>query len=313
MKKSSLFTSLFFTTICITTLFVGCDWGCKSHSGGSTSSYYPLPGEDTIYLTPDTMCVATVNAKVTIKNLCVFYPTGTSGSITTIDTLADELDTISFRGLYNIAAHLGTGTSTTSRMVTVLQIKYGIHNNKVKLYYKPLCLAWTNTVVINGVTYNQYANFHSFDSNYYTNSSSGLVRAGYKLQFQPDSANYVNNILIRHQRTEASPTGFNWAPDSTGDLRSGVYPFQEIFAMNSDNHASDSVKMVNIGLQVLVITSSTIPYIKHGLVLGPKSCTLPGGSGIFCNMCADAEAVCPPNCAEISYRLIQNHLGNHKH
>ena len=315
MKKSTLITGISITISCLSTIFQGCNSVAGSNSGTNVdassttktksatdlnpNSYCALPGEDTINLIPDTMHVSTANGDFNLMSQTIF--TNISGTNKPIDTVDNKIDTAYFRTLYNKAVGLGTGTGTT-RMVTVIQIKYGIHNNTIRLYYKPLCLAWDGTQTIKGVVYNQYSNHHPFDSNYYLLTANGFQVAGYKLHFIPDSTSYVTNIRLKHQKTQMSPTGFNWSTDSTGDVRCGFYPFQEIYGLIKSNPNCDTIKVSNIAESVLVVTSSSTPYIKHAVILGPKNFTL-GGSGLFYNIYADLESLCPPQCTTVLYQI----------
>ena len=261
---------------------------------------YVLPGEDTIYLKPDTMQVPTANSLFALKNSCIYL--NESGTLEEIDTVDDRIDTGSLRTLYNKAVSIGPG-GTGSRKITTVLVKYGIHNNNLIIYYKPECLAWDYTTSCKGVVYNCYSNHHPFDSVYYYYTTGGFVAAGYKLQFQPDSTNYVTNIRIKLHKNSPSVSNFNWATDSTGSTRCITFPFQEIYAVLKDNPAIDTIKVSNIACQVLVSSSSASPYIKESVIFGPKNFNQIGGTGIFFNVYADLGSICPPNCKEILYQL----------
>jgi hypothetical protein len=273
----------------------------------------PLPGEDTLCLTKDTMQVSTANNLFAMMDGSI-YTLSAIGNYTPIDTLDDKVDTGNFRKLYDIAYHLGTGTAE-KRFVTVLEIQYGLNSGKIKLYYKPMCLAWNSSSSSGGETYGTYSNYHSFDSNYFEHIASGFVRVGYKLQFQPDSASYVTNIRIRHHMSDPTPGMFNWATDSTGDVRAITYDFQEIYALIKDNHRSDVVKISNIAQPLTVVSTGASPFIKESVIMGPGN-LLPGGhgpggggTGVFHDVYADLAGMCPPDCpgggGSIKYQIAR--------
>ncbi len=302
---------LFMAALCVIMTF----WGCTSGQGKSRdllvnvqpelmmiSHTAYLIGEDTLALPGDTIHVTVANNRFAIKDTCLYIAYG--GKFNSIDSLADKVDTMSISKLYDTAYKRNTG----GHFITVLQIKYGLHNHAVKLYYKPLCLT-RDSMTKPGSTYKYgyYSNHNKFDSNYYCYSSgTGFLRAPYKNQFLKDSLNYIDSIRIRHHLNNAIPGYFYTADNDTGDIHSVIYSFQEINALMLCNSGSAYIKISNVGQKVVI--SSSLSFYKHTILMGPNSLEPGGhgassGSGVYYNVYAGMAGLCPPSCSEQQYQL----------
>jgi hypothetical protein len=192
MKKTTLSTSMaLLGAVCIALTL-------SSFTKSNTSNKRAImerpngvqPGEDILSLSGDIMQPTTAYTNFALKNSSLYYYNGST--LTTIDSLQNKMDTAYLRNIYDSAAKRAHGTN----YVTVLQVKYGFHTNKVVLYYKGICL--TRDTYNSTTKIGTYSNHNKFDSNYYTCSPTGFVRAPYKNQFLVDSASYVSTMQIRH-------------------------------------------------------------------------------------------------------------------
>ncbi len=264
-------------------------------------AYYYLPGEDSLNVNADTLHISSGNNRFTLKDTCLYVVV--SGKLSSIDSLNDLVDTIYMRNLYDTASAKNSGVHN----VTALQIKYGLHNHKVKLYYKALSLDRDSTTKP-GVTpkLGYYSNHHPFDSNYYCYTGSGFMRAPYKNQFLKDSLNYIDSIRIRHHLNNPTPGYFYTANNDTGDVHSVIFSFQEVYSLIKNNSGSRYVKVSSIGQRVKM--SITLSFYKHSIMLGPNSLQpgghgTGGGSGVYYNVYADLAGMCPPQCSELQFQL----------
>ncbi len=190
MKKNTLLSGLtLFSVICLS--LSSLSFTKSKNQGSSPPINRPgemQTGEDQLNVTGDTIQPPTAYAGFTRKNNSLFYNSMQSP----IDSLDNKLDTAYIRAIYDTACRKAHGTN----YVTVLQIKYGMHSNKVTLYFKALCL--TRDSYNSGSKIGTYSNHNPFDSNYYSCGGQGFTRVSWKNVFKPDSANYVNSMQIRH-------------------------------------------------------------------------------------------------------------------
>jgi len=299
MKKNTLISGLtLFSVICLAISSLSFT---KSKTKDKES--YALrpgemqPGEDVLALSGDSIQPPTANAGFALKNTSLYSYVG--GILTPIDSLQNKMDTAYLRNLYDSGAKRAHGAN----YITVLQIKYGYHTNKVVLYFKPLCLtrdSYNSTSKIG-----TYSNHNKFDSAYYTCSPTGVTIAPYKNQFLVDSASYVSSMQIRHH-VGGSVSAFypNNTVDSA-DVSSIIFSFQEVYALVKANNSSHYVKFSNIARTSMI---DGLNFVRHSIAMGPsdlppsKTSTVQG-SGVYFNVYADFGNMCPPACTSLSYTL----------
>jgi hypothetical protein len=299
MKKNTLITSLtLFSVICLAISSLS-----FTKSKPKDKEMYVLrpgemqPGEDVLALSGDTIQPPSANAGFALKNSSLYSYIG--GILTTIDSLQNKMDTAYLRNLYDSATKRAHGTN----YVTVLQIKYGYHTNKVVLYFKPLCLtrdSYNSTTKVG-----TYSNHNNFDSAYYTCSPTGVTIAPYKNQFLVDSASYVSSMQIRHHIGSSVRAFYPYNTVDSADVNSIIFSFQEVYALVKANNNSRYVKFSNIARTSLIDGSN---FVRHSIAIGPSD--LPPsktagvqGSGVYFNVYADLGSMCPPGCTSLTYQL----------
>ena len=286
MKNAILLKILGF--VCTAYLIIA----CSGKPSGASILYYALKGEDTINLNNDTLCKDTACAYWKVMDSCIFvkgsYPHA-------VDTFAAEIDTASLRYFYN--TYVVPLIGPTGRKVTAMQITFGIDNtNKIILYYQPLCLAYSGTQSVNGITYSCYKS-SATSTKYYVYTKGAFSAANYKQKFYWDSARYTDSIEIRHNWAEHISKFY--LEGDTEDVHKVIYSFQEIFAVIRDNepNGNDSLKISNSTVTAQELNSKGVManYIRHTLLLGPKTLN-PVHIVTVKGLYADLGNLCPPDC-----------------
>jgi hypothetical protein len=217
----------------------------------------------------------------------------------TLPFLIDSIYSDAFCALKDSADRYHVTGGECVNYFTALEISYGLNPdfNAITVLYQPVYLC-----KISGQ--NNYAVNYSRTYYKYNPASSSFVLTTDTSSFK----RYTDSILISHTASDP-PSHFQNPPvgnDTLGDVRSVIFPFQEIAALISDNK-SPYLKIWNAVRNVQVISAGET-LNKHDLLLGPVQLHIPlgpitttCGSALFCNKFANLGGLCPPSCNIIYY------------
>lgn len=218
------------------------------------------------------------------------------GCTDTIPVLVDKIDSTHFRMLKDSAIKIDPAYE--GRRIYALRFIYGLGEDKrMQLIYQPLLLKrdCNDTIKVNAE--------YTPDScvSYFKYTTKG---------FEVVSPSYMQTVVDRYQRNITFLNGkkkgeklcrpFNFAMDTTGDVRRIVFSFQEIDSLLIGHNATElyvlsSAKILNIGGK---------NYTKHLMLLGSENFHVKGFSqGIFYNKFGNLSHLCPPSCDRHAFNL----------
>jgi len=248
----------------------------------------------------------------------LFNQNVSSTTTITIDTLVDRIPYEQFCFLKKKADMLSISTCT-SGFITGIKMSYGLTPDKksVSLVYQPikLCKYSENIVTESSSSYTVVTFFvTSVGAKYLYNKSAEV----FSLTTQPiadaHTGRYLTDILIVHNYGQNRLPFKDPIPDNdtTGDVNSVIFSFQEIERLMYDNNFPSHVKIWNSLKQYTFETTGI--QRKHGIFLGPGNINKKGGereedkNTVFVNSYsfdgkyANRTHLCPPACFTLSYR-----------
>lgn len=232
----------------------------------------------------------------------------------TLPALAQTIDTSSIYSLWRMVRNIHTQIGGCNNYVTALKISLGlnsdINNPKMELLYQPVYLC--------RIPDNNNDDEDSYTVSFTTGDYYAYTKISNTWTFAPvgdiESLNrYKENIRIKRYLLPWSRE-FRHDNDETGDVKSMIFPFQEIDSVITHNHASH----VLIWNYAFRSTLNMGIYTKHNLLLSPPlplevaqgsdkkllnfrgiDFLLAGYRGSYANR----SHLCPPSCDEVTYKI----------
>jgi hypothetical protein len=276
-------------TVC---LFAQCSSPERHLSQGNIDVCMDFTGEDTLTLTNHVTDTTTGQQEI------ISFDQNISTSVQAdLPLLIDSIYANAFCSLKDSAERHHDKISGCGNYFTAMKVSYGLNvqYKKITVLYQPVYLCKTtgqNYAVKNTGAYYEY-NAGSLSFVISTDTSS--------------FKRYTDSILISHT-VSATPSHFRNPPadnDTLGDVRSVIFPFQEIAALIADNE-TQYVKIWN-AIRPVPVISAGVTLNKHDLILGPAQLHIPlspvdttCGGALFCNKFANLGSLCPPNCLSVS-------------
>ncbi len=214
-------------------------------------------------------------------------------SVTQLPDILDSIPQAAFDTLKHIATRMHG--SDTSHYVIGLKISYAMNQtNNMKLLYQPAYLKRIsgNSTKTNAVyERNIYADYYKYNGSAFTIVPTSNATLSIN--------NYTTHITFKKQGSTHYRTFNNTADnDSTGDVKSILYSFQEIDSVINGN-TSNKIYILNAAE---VMRANHTDYLKHSLILGPD--TLIKQLHLFYLKYGNLSHLCPPSCStNVFYNL----------
>ncbi len=234
--------------------------------------------------------------------------------------VVDIISTAELDRLRDTADSLAFAANDTSDYIPCLEIALALNSTykKMELLYKPV-FAIKNRDSTDLVHGGKWRFYDVVDNPYYYkfDSINGTLVKTY------DSAGIkrYQDTMMFYNFNDKKFEKFNQSLNSTGDVRSLIFPFEEIDSLLSANGPTKSVKFVNTALTKQF--SAMDSCIKHSILLSPddlmpaceftvdfskssriklKKTSFVLGGGISREY-ANLAHLCPPNCKRLVYKL----------
>jgi hypothetical protein len=247
------------------------------------------------------------------------FPVDTLVAVTHIDStkcmlLCNGLNTLSALGIETITAValndfrkiatqiVPTSTSCTN-FITGIRIIYGLQDNKILAFYRPVLGCRSNTL-INSSSALQATYAINEGTEYYQYTPTGFLQAK-----TVDDINNIKSFIQNYSlsiviKESTSTRTFNPAQDSTGDVTSVIFPFQELFAITDVN----VILSICLWNSIRWVSYNHAMHAKHSILLSPSNITaLPFAPPVtvcdFKDSYANLGHLCPPSCGSIYFRL----------
>lgn len=185
--------------------------------------------------------------------------------------------------------------------VTGLKIMYALNGNSLVLYYKPLKFCRASRGFGQGVQYfGQYQVSEATDLYTYSAASSSFVPVtGAAIQQATTEINAYQQTKtgIQIVRSDTRRTGFVDTPTIVGDVKSLIFPIQELLAIGKSPGNKGNIYLWN---SISEISSpGETPLVKHTLLLSSDDVTQ-SGNIVYVSALGSAFAnlshLCPPSC-----------------
>ena len=177
----------------------------------------------------------------------------------------------------------------------------------MKLFYQPLYL--NRDPKDNSSTNGNHYFIPCEDNTYYTyvNTKDSFKIAVATATDLACINTYTSNIKINHFRSknikpDDTTLKFIQADDSSGDVRSVIFSFQEIDSLITGNNYKKYVLLENA---VEDETFKKIKYLKHHILLKASN-DLNRFTNDFTDMYGNLSHLCPPSCNGVNYTIISN-------
>lgn len=181
----------------------------------------------------------------------------------------------------------------TGRYLLAVRIIYGLNEAKdnMKLYYQPVLFknitngTKKDTVYYQPVISPTVYKFSPNTSPYFFSVTQETVTAAV--------SNYTLNMTFKKEDDSYRPFKNTAESDSTGDVLSVIYPIQEMDSIMSGNDAEE----IHIFNAAEIMYVSSVPYIKHSVLLGHAKILKGKESYLFQMKYGNLSHLCPPSCS----------------
>lgn len=180
----------------------------------------------------------------------------------------------------------------TGRYLLAVRIIYGLNEAKdnMKLYYQPVFFknitngTKKDTVYYQPVISPTIYKFSANASPYFFSVPQETVTAAV--------SNYTLNMTFKKEDDTYRSFKNTAESDSTGDVLSVIYPIQEMDSIMSGNLADE----IHIFNAAEIMHVSSMPYIKHSVLLGHAKILKRKESYMFQMKYGNLSHLCPPSC-----------------
>jgi hypothetical protein len=286
MKKRLRFTTpIHFLLLGILTCMIGCGNSNEPKESLSSQEITVVKAEDSIDLSLNPIDTAKGHRQM---DTCKWFIK--IQGITSLPSYADSIESTALAALRLIAS--GLQSPTPDHYICALKIIYALNadSTKMELLYKPVLLKRKviDTPKVNveyepTVAPSFYKYDHTIDSFVTTNDISGIARYRNAMKFKRLGSSVF---------TDFDPN------DSTGDVRSIVFSFQEISAELKQNK-STVLFLLNADESVKI---SGQMFLKHTLLLAPDVLRFTKDT-IFYRRFGNLSHLCPPSCNNHFFNL----------